>query len=590
METKWTVCGKKADFKGIGERFQIDQVVARVIRNRDIVGDAEIERYLHGTLADAHDPADMADMESGCRIMAEKIRTGKAIRIISDYDVDGIMSNYILYDGLRSLGAEVSYEIPDRVADGYGINERMIREAHEAGIDTIITCDNGIAAFPAIELAKSYGMTVIVTDHHEVPYDMDADGNRHYRLVPADAVIDIKRQDCNYPYKGLCGAAVAYKFIRHLYTIMEQPWGNEERYIEFVAIATQCDVMELTDENRIYVKKGLEILPRTTNAGLQALIAVNQLAGKQIYSYHLGFVLGPCLNATGRLESAKKGLELLLCDDEEETMRLAEEMKDLNRLRKEMTEEGVQRALEQVDCHLAEDKVLVVYLPELHESLAGIVAGRVREQYYRPVFVVTRSESGLLKGSGRSIDGYHMFDALTECEYLLSKYGGHAMAAGFSLEEKNLDSFREALNRNQHMTEENMTPVLRLDVPMPMSYVTPKLVEDLRLLEPFGNGNEKPVFGQAQMKIKQAKFLGREQKYIRITFMDSDGYCTEGIDFHANNFITCIKLWFSEEECDKMLKGLPNDIILDVAYYPDVNVYGGYETVQVKPVMYRKSR
>lgn len=590
METKWTVCGKKADFKGIGERFQIDQVVARVIRNRDIVGDAEIERYLHGTLADAHDPADMADMESGCRIMAEKIRTGKAIRIISDYDVDGIMSNYILYDGLGSLGAEISYEIPDRVADGYGINERMIQDAYEEEIDTIITCDNGIAAFPAIELAKSYGMTMIVTDHHEVPYDMDADGNRHYRLVPADAVIDIKRQDCNYPYKGLCGAAVAYKFIRHLYTVMGQPWENEERYIEFVAIATQCDVMELTDENRIYVKKGLEILPRTTNMGLRALLAVNQLAGKKIYSYHLGFIIGPCLNATGRLESAKKGLELLLCDDEKETMRLAEEMQDLNRLRKEMTEEGVQRALEQVDSHLAEDKVLVVYLPELHESLAGIVAGRVREQYYRPVFVVTRSESGLLKGSGRSIDGYHMFDALTECEYLLRKYGGHAMAAGFSLEEKNLDSFREALNRNQHMTEEDLTPVLRLDVPMPMSYVTPKLVEDLRLLEPFGNGNEKPVFGQAQMKIKQAKFLGREQKYIRITFMDSDGYCTEGIDFHANNFITCIKLWFSEEECDKMLKGLPNDIILDVAYYPDVNVYGGYETVQVKPVMYRKSR
>lgn len=590
METKWTVCGKKADFKGIGERFQIDQVVARVIRNRDIVGDAEIERYLHGTLADVHDPADMADMESGCRIMAEKIRTGKAIRIISDYDVDGIMSNYILYDGLGSLGAEISYEIPDRVADGYGINERMIQDAHEEEIDTIITCDNGIAAFPAIELAKSYGMTMIVTDHHEVPYDMDADGNRHYRLVPADAVIDIKRQDCNYPYKGLCGAAVAYKFIRHLYTVMGQPWENEERYIEFVAIATQCDVMELTDENRIYVKKGLEILPRTTNMGLRALLAVNQLAGKKIYSYHLGFIIGPCLNATGRLESAKKGLELLLCDDEKETMRLAEEMQDLNRLRKEMTEEGVQRALEQVDSHLAEDKVLVVYLPELHESLAGIVAGRVREQYYRPVFVVTRSESGLLKGSGRSIDGYHMFDALTECEYLLRKYGGHAMAAGFSLEEKNLDSFREALNWNQHMTEEDLTPVLRLDVPMPMSYVTPKLVEDLRLLEPFGNGNEKPVFGQAQMKIKQAKFLGREQKYIRITFMDSDGYCTEGIDFHANNFITCIKLWFSEEECDKMLKGLPNDIILDVAYYPDVNVYGGYETVQVKPVMYRKSR
>lgn len=590
METRWTVYGKRADFKAIAERFQIDQVVARVIRNRDIVGDAEIERYLYGTLADVHNPADIADMETGCEIMAEKIRAGKAIRIISDYDVDGIMSNYILYDGLRALGAAVSYEIPDRVADGYGINERMIREAREDGVDTIITCDNGIAAFPAVELAKTYGMTVIVTDHHEVPYEPDAEGNRRYRLVPADAVIDIKREDCRYPYKKLCGAAVAYKFIRHLYAVMGQPWEDEERYIEFVAIATQCDVMELTDENRIYVRKGLEILPRTSNFGLRALIAANGLAGKRIYSYHLGFVLGPCLNAAGRLESAKKGMALLLCGDEEKALALAEELRDLNVRRKEMTEQGVQSALEQVEHYFAEDKVLVIFLPELHESLAGIVAGRVREQYYRPVYVVTKSESGMLKGSGRSIEGYHMFDALTECSQLLAKYGGHAMAAGFSLEEENLDGFRRLLNENQHMTEEDLTPVLRLDVPMPMSYITPKLVEDLRLLEPFGCGNEKPVFGQAGMRIKQAKFVGAGQQYIRITFMDRDGYYTEGIDFHANNFITCIKLWFSEEECDKMLKGLPNDIILDVAYYPEVNVYGGHETVQVRPVMYRKSR
>lgn len=590
METRWTVYGKRADFKAIAQRFQIDQVVARVIRNRDIIGDADIERYLHGTLADVHNPADMADMETGCGIMAEKIRAGKAIRIISDYDVDGIMSNYILYDGLRLLGATVSYEIPDRVADGYGINERMIQDAREDGIDTIITCDNGIAAFPAVELAKTYGMTVIVTDHHEVPYETDAEGNRRYRLVPADAVIDIKRADCKYPYKKLCGAAVAYKFIRHLYAMMGQPWEDEEQYIEFVAIATQCDVMELTDENRIYVRKGLEMLPRTLNFGLRALITANGLAGKRIYSYHLGFVLGPCLNAAGRLESAKKGMELLLCESEEKAMALAEELRDLNMLRKDMTEDGVRNAIEQVARYFAEDKVLVIFLPELHESLAGIVAGRVREQYYRPVYVVTRSESGMLKGSGRSIEGYHMFDALTECGHLLTKYGGHAMAAGFSLEEENLDGFRRLLNEKQHMTEEDMTPVLRLDVPMPMSYITPKLVEDLRLLEPFGCGNEKPVFGQADMRIKQAKFVGAGQQYIRITFMDRDGYYTEGIDFHANNFITCIKLWFSEEECDKMLKGLPNDIILDVAYYPDVNVYGGHETVQVKPVMYRKSR
>lgn len=590
MEAKWTVYGKRADFKAIGEKFHIDQVAARVIRNRDIEGDEAIRRYLYGTLEDVYAPEMMADMDKGCNILAEKIHSRCSIRIISDYDVDGIMSNYILLDGLRNLGAEVSYEIPDRITDGYGINERIIRNAYAAGIDTIVTCDNGIAAFPAIALAKELGMTVVVTDHHEVPYDCDAQGNRLYKLVPADAVIDIKRQDCTYPYKELCGAGVAYKLIRRLYALMGMDWDNPEKYIEFVAVATQCDVMELRDENRIYVRKGLEVLQRTCNYGLKALLEVNGLTGRKLSSYHLGFVLGPCLNATGRLDSAKRGLELLMAPDLQSAMQSAQELKALNDVRKDMTNGAVQEAICQAERAYADDKVLVIYMPDLHESLAGIVAGRVREHFYRPVFVITDAEAGILKGSGRSIEGYHMYDALVECDELLLKYGGHAMAAGFSLAREKLEMFRVDLNRNQRLTEEQLTPLVRLDVPMPMSYITPGLVHDLGLLEPFGKGNEKPVFGQAGMRVKAAKRFGSERQYIRLTFMDADGYTTEGIDFRANRFIECIKLWFREEECDKMLKGLPNDIKIDVAYYPDINEYGGRTAVQVKPVMYRKSQ
>lgn len=590
MEAKWTVYGKRADFKTIGEKFHIDQVVARVIRNRDIVGDDAIDLYLNGTLEDVHDPALMADMDKGCAIIQSKIESGKTIRIISDYDVDGVMSNYILLDGLKNAGAAVSYEIPDRMLDGYGINERIIRDAYDDGIDTIITCDNGIAAFSAIELAKELGMTVVVTDHHEVPYDIDENGSRRSRLVPADAVIDIKREDCGYPFKGLCGAAVAYKFIRHLYGRMGILWDNPERYMEMLAIATQCDVMELVDENRIFVKTGLRILKNTDNAGLRALIRVNNLYGRRLYSYHLGFVIGPCINATGRLESAKRGLELLLCGGDEEAIKIAEELKELNQTRKQMTNEGAEAAIELVRQLYADDRVLVVFMPDLHESLAGIVAGRVREKFYRPVFVITRSETGILKGSGRSIEGYHMFDALTECEDLLLKYGGHELAAGFSLEECKLETFRRRLNERLKLTEEQLTPVVRLDVPMPISYINEPLVRQLELLEPFGKGNDKPVFGQAGLRVKRATRMGEEGRYIRITFMDENGFCMEGIDFNANKFIECIKMWFHDEECDKMLKGLPNNIILDVAYYPDINEYGGRTTVQIKPVFYRKSQ
>lgn len=588
MEAIWTVYGKRADFKEIGERFGIDQVVARVIRNRDVTGDENIKKYLEGSLSMTYDPLLMADMEKGCRIMAEKINEGKHIRIISDYDVDGVMSNYILLDGLKKAGAYVTYDIPDRIADGYGINERLIRDAEACGVDTIITCDNGIAAFPAIRLAKELGMTVIVTDHHEVPYETDCGGNRSYKLVNADAVIDIKRHDCNYPYKELCGAGVAYKFIRCLYDMMHIPWDDPERYIEMVAIATQCDVMELTDENRIYVREGLKILERTDNIGLSSLLSANGLAGKHLSSYHLGFVIGPCINATGRLESAKEGLKLLMCEDKEEADRLADYLKELNISRKNMTEDGVKDAVRQVEEKLKSDVVLVIYLDKLHESLAGIVAGRIREKYYKPVFVVTDAEGEMLKGSGRSIGGYHMFDALTEINDILEKFGGHELAAGFTLKKESLHDMRRRLNENQRLTEKELTPVVRIDVPMPVSYITKPLIRQLAMLEPFGKGNEKPLFAQSGLRVKKALPFGKEGQYIRITFMDADGFAIEAVDFNGTDFLKSIKMWFREQECDKMLKGLSNNIILDVAYYPDINEYGGRNHIQIKPVMYKK--
>ncbi|MBQ8913349.1 MAG: single-stranded-DNA-specific exonuclease RecJ, partial [Lachnospiraceae bacterium] len=434
MKEKWTVYAKRADFYEIGKKFNIDPVVARVIRNRDIVGDDAIEKYLHGNMKDTHAPELMKDMDKGCGIMAEKIKEGRKIRIVSDYDVDGIMSNYILYKGLMEAGADVSYEIPDRLTDGYGINTRIIDDAKADGVDTIITCDNGIAAFEAVELAKSYGMTVIVTDHHEVPYVENEDGTRNYKLVPADAVIDIKQQDCEYPFKEICGAGVAYKFIRRLYELTDKPWEDEDRYIEMLGLATVCDIMSLTDENRFYVKRALEIIKDTQNVGLKALILVNGLFNRRITAFDFGFVLGPCFNATGRLESAKVGLSLLLSNDEEFALKEAEKIKLLNAERKDMTEEGTKRAIEIVEKDYKDDIILVIYVPGLHESLAGIVAGRIKEKYYKPTLLFTDGEDGILKGSGRSIEGYNMFDELNAIRQHFLKMGGHEMAAGFSIE------------------------------------------------------------------------------------------------------------------------------------------------------------
>ena len=588
MDSLWTVYGKKADFAAIGEKYNIDQVVARVIRNRDIIEDKDIDMFLNGGMDSVHDPSLMRDMDKACSIMREKILSGKKIRIISDYDVDGVMSNYILLAGLRNAGADADYEIPDRMTDGYGINERIVQAALEDGVDTIITCDNGIAAFPALELAKENGMTVIVTDHHEVPYEI-VDGQKICKMVPADAIVDIKNPECQYPFKELCGAGVAYKFIKHLYRTMDIEFTDEAEYIQMVAIATVCDVMTLKDENRVYVREGLKLIKNTNNVGLNALLSVNDLAGRDIYTYHLGFVIGPCINAAGRLDTAKAGLELLLETDRDLAMKRAYEIKELNVSRKQMTEEGAGKARDLIEKEMRQDTVLVVYMPDLHESLAGIVAGRIKDAYYRPVYVVTSGNGGMLKGSGRSIEGYNMFDELSACEDLLTKFGGHELAAGFSLEKDKLQEFRERLNKNVKLSKEQLTPVLRIDVPMPVSYISKKLIEDLNRLEPFGKGNEKPLFAQAGLKVKKVKLLGNKGQYIKIYFEDENGYMVEAMDFDSNNFIDCIKMWFSETECDKMLKGLANDIVLDVAYYPDINEYMGRTTIQIKPVKYRRS-
>lgn len=581
MNEKWIVYNKKADFYRLSEQFHIDPVIARVIRNRDIVSPEEFERYL-GDDGSLYDPHSMKDMDKGVQLIQNAIIEQKRIRIISDYDVDGIMSNYILYQGLLRCNAQVDYRIPDRITDGYGMNENMVREAYDAGVEVLLTCDNGIAALLPIAYAKNLGMTVVVTDHHDIPFEYDEDGKKEYLQSVADAVIDPKQPDCNYPFKHLCGAGVAYKFIQTLYAICGVDVQEAERFIEFVALATICDVVDLRDENRILVKRGLAELNRTGNYGLRALIKVNNLGMHQLQSYHLGFVLGPCINATGRLETAKLAMELLLEEHYDTALERAERLKTLNDERKEMTQTGVAAAIEQVETTtLADDRVLVIYLPNTHESLAGIIAGRIRERYYRPTLIVTDSEGGMLKGSARSIEAYNMHDALTECKDLLTAFGGHPMAAGFSLPAKNLEYFRHKLNVLCELTEEDLTPKLYIDVPMPIDYIHFGLIEQLEQLEPFGKGNEKPLFAQKNLKVLSARVMGRNANLLKLELESENGAKMEGIYFEVEAFMENIKAWFGEAEWDQMMKGWLNKVALDIAYYPSINEYNGIRAMQI---------
>lgn len=559
------VAAKRADFKGIGERFGIDQVTARIIRNRDVIGEKAIEKYLHGSRKDFYSPWLLKDMEKAVAILQEKIENRNRIRIIGDYDIDGVMSTYILLESLRGLGCDVDMMIPNRITDGYGINEHLIEQAWQEGRDTIITCDNGIAAVTQIWKAKDLGMTVIVTDHHEVPFE-DLEGGRKEILPPADAIVNPKQKACSYPFAGLCGAVVAMKVMEALYEKMAPEVDLVDKMLPFAGIATIGDVMDLQDENRILVKEGLQRLHHTTNLGLQELIRVNNLEPENISPYHIGFILGPCLNASGRLDTAKRALQLLLADSREEAAVLAGDLKNLNESRKEMTAQGLEKAIEQVEStSMMEDTVLVVFLPECHESLAGIIAGRLRERYHKPSFVLTRGEEGV-KGSGRSIESYSMYEKLCECKEYLTKFGGHPMAAGLSLEEENVERFRRKLNEQSGLTEEDLVEKVTIDVPMPIHYIRKDLVQELSLLEPFGKGNEKPLFAQKNLWVSQMRVFGKNRNVVKMRLTDENGYPMDGVYFGNGDE-------FAEEGRGKRK--------ISIVYYPDINMYQGRESLQV---------
>lgn len=581
---KWMVSAKKADFAKIAEMFHIDPVIARIMRNRDIETMEQIDRFLHGTPDDMHSPHLLKDVDKAARILQEQIDSGKRIRVIGDYDIDGVCAAYILVTGLELSGARADVVIPHRIQDGYGLNDDMITKAKEDGIDTILTCDNGIAAKDQIAYAKSLGMTVVVTDHHEVPYEIAQDGVRTECPPPADAVVDPKQNACGYPFDGICGAVVAYKLIQVLFELIPVDQGGTklQELLAFAAFATVGDVMALTDENRIIVREGLKLIAKSANTGMQALITVNGLQNKPLSAYHIGFVLGPCLNATGRLDTAYRALRMFRTDDQAEAVTIAGELKELNDSRKNMTLLGVRQAVQMIEeSPLRDDKVLVVYLPECHESLAGIIAGRLRERYYKPAFVLTKAEEGV-KGSGRSIEAYHMYDKMSECKELYTKYGGHKMAAGVSMPEENVESFRAYLNAHCDLTEEDLEEKIHIDVPMPMSYVTADFVRQLSVLEPFGNGNPKPVFAQRNVKLIKGRILGKNSNVGKYTVEDEQGGRYEMMYFgNMETWHTFLTEGFGQEAYDRLYRGDGGDICIHVIYYPDLNVYQGRESLQM---------
>ena len=577
---KWFVINKGADFAGIAKRFGISPVTARLIRNREVMGDEAIARYLKGGIGELYDPHLLLDSDRLTDILVQKISEQKKIRVIGDYDIDGVMSTYILYKGITRCGGSVDFQIPDRMKDGYGINDHLIEQADEAGIDTIITCDNGIAAIGEIAHAKSLGMTVLVTDHHEIPYTEER-GERHYKRSEADAIVNPKQMECTYPYKNLCGAAVAWKVIQILYEKCDIAVEESYDFLENVAFATVGDVMDLTDENRILVREGLKRIHTTMNPGMRALILQNKLEPEQISSYHFGFVLGPCINASGRLETAKIALNLFLQEDVKKASEIAAELVDLNAQRKDMTAEGVELAMQQVEEGNTGEKVLVVYLPDVHESLAGIIAGRIREACHKPTFVLTKSEDGV-KGSGRSIEAYSMYEELCKCQELFTKFGGHPMAAGLSLPEANVEIFSEKINACCGLTEEDFIPKIKIDIPMPVDYPDIPLVNELLLLEPFGKANVKPQFADKNLGIDRAVVVGKNQNVLKLTLKTERGKSISAVYFgDVEEFREYYGRKYGENEVQQAFLGRTNGIRMSVVYYPEINRYQGNESIQI---------
>ncbi len=562
---RWVVAAKRADFTAIGKEFGIDPVIARLIRNRDVQDKEEIRRYLHGTVEELASPHLMKDVDEAVEILRNKIKEKKQIRIIGDYDIDGVVSTFILLKGLKRVGAHADTYIPDRVSDGYGIHEHLIEKAHADGIDVIVTCDNGIAAYNEIAMAKEKGMTVIVTDHHEIPYK-ETENGRELIFPPADIIVNPKQPDCRYPEKRLCGAVVALKLVTALYEACGIPERELEDFIELGAIATVGDVMDLQGENRILVKEGLKRLSHTSNKGLRELIRANGLEDGEITAYHVGFVLGPCINASGRLDTAARSLKLLCAETEEEAAKLAGDLTALNQSRKALTEEGKEEAIRIVEeTEIGQDRVLVIFLPDCHESLAGIIAGRIREKYNKPVFILTKGET-MVKGSGRSIESYSMFEELVKCGDLMEQYGGHPMAAGLSIKEENVEEFRKRLNENCTLTEKDLRPKILIDVPMPVSYINRELVEEISLLEPFGKGNTRPLFAQKGLQVLSSRILGKNRNVAKLQLSDHTGCVMEAVYFG---------------EADEFINAVKGSNSISVTYYPEINRYQGRETLQI---------
>ncbi|MGL5616199.1 MAG: single-stranded-DNA-specific exonuclease RecJ [Sarcina sp.] len=580
VEEIWMLKNRNANIDEISKKYGISKFLSKLIVNRGIVNDDEIEKYINSSYDILNNPKSMKDVEKATEIIYEKIKTGKKIRIIGDYDVDGVISVYCLYKAFTEIGANIDYEIPDRIKDGYGINENIIKLAYEDGVDTIVTCDNGIAAIEQIKYAKKLGLTVIVTDHHDVAF-VEENGERRFVLPEADAILNPKQEDCQYPFKKICGAGVAFKLIENLFIRFEKPKEEIYKFLEFVAIATVCDVVELSGENRVFVKEGLKMLNETRNIGLKALRRINELEDKEITTYHLGFVIGPCINASGRLDSAKKGLKLLLSDDESTANQWATEIVELNRTRKEMTQNGVDKSIELIEnSDLNKDRILVVYIDDIHESIAGIIAGRIKEKYNKPTIVLTKAENGA-KGSARSIEEYNMFEGLNSCRELLNKFGGHPMAAGMSLDVENIDKLREKLNKQCELTDKDLAKKIRIDLFLPVENASIGLVEELSILEPFGTGNSKPIFGAKNVKIVNANLLGKNKNVLRLRLVVGNKSITAMIFNNIEDFESKVKEKYGEAELLNLYLNGSNNVYMDLLFYPNINEWNGNRNIQI---------
>ncbi len=586
---KWFIKNKKANFKVIADTFGISETLAKLVVNRDIKSNEELEAYLKPSLDHLHGPEKMKDMEKSCNLLMQKIQEGAKIRIVGDYDVDGVMATYILYTGLSKCGANVDFEIPERIKDGYGINISIIDAAIADGVDTILTCDNGIAAIEQVKHAKEQGLTVIITDHHDIPF-VEEEGERTFLLPNADAVVNPKQHDCEYPFEGICGGVVAYKLVEHLYKKMGIAKEELTELLEFAAIATVCDVMDLVGENRDIVYFGLQQINKTTNLGLRALIDAAGITGKKIAVYHLGFVIGPCINASGRLESAKLALELFLSKEKNHAELLAKELKELNDDRKEMTLEGVEEAILKIEQEgLLEDKVLVVYLPSCHESLAGIIAGRIKERYHKPAIVLTKAHEGV-KGSARSIEAYNMFEELTKCKDILTKFGGHPMAAGLSLREEDIELLRERLNACTTLTEDDLVPKVSIDAVLPLPQISYQLIHELSMLEPYGKGNTKPLFALRNVHVIKASVIGKNKNVLKMTVADDEQVSarfTAMIFQNVDAFEQTVIDKYGEDGLRALYGGYASPVYLDMVFYPDINEYNGVQTIQIMIQNYR---